>query len=373
MVHPENHRGDQGAQKQLDDVREQQSKGSGLPSTTSNFEIYSPRNDQPEARVGSGADEALPYTEESAVSKDRPRLAELPQRPSRVRFSLDVERRPVPQSPRTRSSLDVERQRVRRNESSNTDCVSAGHGLSDDNQDDGSTVRLRKSNMAVQTEGLGADQSAKALSSAKTLSARLEPTSPTSDDSTANQPNSPKARNRGYSLRRMIFNRNINPPVEASSGSPDQFSQAERTSQDRSQSRSTNGSLRKDGEVACTVHNSVRRRHVNRYTRKGGQFPGAIAFAHKDSYVWKKAKQTCIFRELRRAFRLMRKFILRINEIPPSQDGRHIALDVSGKKVLIDERTGKPYISNSICSTRYTLWNFLPRQLVAQFSKLANL
>ncbi|CDO94169.1 unnamed protein product [Kluyveromyces dobzhanskii CBS 2104] len=39
---------------------------------------------------------------------------------------------------------------------------------------------------------------------------------------------------------------------------------------------------------------------------------------------------------------------------------------------LIDERTGKAYCSNLITSSRYTLYSFLPRQLYAQFSKLAN-
>ena len=40
--------------------------------------------------------------------------------------------------------------------------------------------------------------------------------------------------------------------------------------------------------------------------------------------------------------------------------------------VLIDERTDKAYCNNVITSSRYTLYSFLPRQLYAQFSKLAN-
>lgn len=38
----------------------------------------------------------------------------------------------------------------------------------------------------------------------------------------------------------------------------------------------------------------------------------------------------------------------------------------------IDNRTGKPYISNRIRTSRYTSWNFLPRQLLYQFSRLSN-
>ena len=38
----------------------------------------------------------------------------------------------------------------------------------------------------------------------------------------------------------------------------------------------------------------------------------------------------------------------------------------------MDERTGRPYVDNTIRSCRYTPLNFVPRQLWAQFGKLAN-
>ncbi|PSS00840.1 hypothetical protein BD289DRAFT_458411 [Coniella lustricola] len=71
--------------------------------------------------------------------------------------------------------------------------------------------------------------------------------------------------------------------------------------------------------------------------------------------------------------------------LPPSTDGRHIPLDpgIARRKDdggdsrgkyggLTDERRAKPYISNFIRSSRYTIWSFLPAQLFFQFSKLAN-
>lgn len=67
-----------------------------------------------------------------------------------------------------------------------------------------------------------------------------------------------------------------------------------------------------------------------------------------------------------------RKFILRIQDIHPTKDGRHIDLDATRKQYLVDERTSKEYIPNTIRSSRYTIWNFLPRQLWFQFTKLAN-
>lgn len=55
--------------------------------------------------------------------------------------------------------------------------------------------------------------------------------------------------------------------------------------------------------------------------------------------------------------------------------GREIPIDIPnrGKSHLIDDRTGREYIDNQITSSRYTVYSFLPRQLWAQFSKIANL
>ncbi|KAI0513283.1 phospholipid-translocating P-type ATPase [Xylaria bambusicola] len=66
--------------------------------------------------------------------------------------------------------------------------------------------------------------------------------------------------------------------------------------------------------------------------------------------------------------------LLRQKPLPPSKDGRHIALYPGAvrNEALIDERSGKHYISNSIRSNRYTLISFLPKQLVFQFGRLAN-
>ncbi|EAQ86327.1 hypothetical protein CHGG_07580 [Chaetomium globosum CBS 148.51] len=66
--------------------------------------------------------------------------------------------------------------------------------------------------------------------------------------------------------------------------------------------------------------------------------------------------------------------LLRQKPIPPSQDGRHIPLrpGLARRKPLKDERTGHSYVPNLIRSSRYTVWNFLPKQLFFQFSKLAN-
>lgn len=51
---------------------------------------------------------------------------------------------------------------------------------------------------------------------------------------------------------------------------------------------------------------------------------------------------------------------------------RRVRVDVNRARPLVDERTGKEYVGNRIRSNKYTPWTFVPRQLLAQFSKLAN-
>ncbi|KAK0383760.1 hypothetical protein NLU13_9671 [Sarocladium strictum] len=68
--------------------------------------------------------------------------------------------------------------------------------------------------------------------------------------------------------------------------------------------------------------------------------------------------------------------ILRQYPLPPTKDGRHVPLNPGAAEVgshgLIDERSGKAFVSNFIRSSRYTIWDFLPKQLIFQFSKLGH-
>ena len=98
----------------------------------------------------------------------------------------------------------------------------------------------------------------------------------------------------------------------------------------------------------------------------------SLALPHYESWIKDKADQSGVLSRLRAMREDIRKKILGIHEIPPSKDGRHINVDRNRREPLIDERTGRTYIKNTITSSRYTLYNFVPRQLFAQFSKLAN-
>ncbi|KAL0943638.1 p-type ATPase [Colletotrichum truncatum] len=89
---------------------------------------------------------------------------------------------------------------------------------------------------------------------------------------------------------------------------------------------------------------------------------------------WLVAKET-LTDQLKKAYDVyIVQGLLRQKPLPPSADGRHIPLDTSRRRsdALIDERTKKPYISNFIRSSRYTIWSFLPKQLLFQFSKMGN-
>lgn len=139
------------------------------------------------------------------------------------------------------------------------------------------------------------------------------------------------------------------------------------------------------GPGLATRHRRLRLRGI------GGEVKSVASAAEASARVSRAkdwvARQRARARRLRRSptgrFRarvaaLYKKWIyeglLRQKPLPPSADGRHVPLNPGQArgKGLTDERTGKPYISNFIRSSRYTLWSFLPKQLFFQFSKLAN-
>ena len=98
----------------------------------------------------------------------------------------------------------------------------------------------------------------------------------------------------------------------------------------------------------------------------------SLALPHYESWIKNKANQSGALSRLWAMKEGIRKKILGIHEIPPSKDGRHIIVDRNRREPLMDERTSRKYVKNTITSRRYTLYNFVPRQLFAQFSKLAN-
>ncbi|KAI8711636.1 Phospholipid-transporting ATPase [Fusarium sp. LHS14.1] len=66
------------------------------------------------------------------------------------------------------------------------------------------------------------------------------------------------------------------------------------------------------------------------------------------------------------------QLVLRQSPLVPSSNGRQIPLQLGRQQPLWDERRNAPYISNVIRTSRYTVFDFLPRQIFYQFSRLAH-
>ncbi|THC96486.1 hypothetical protein EYZ11_004030 [Aspergillus tanneri] len=218
----------------------------------------------------------------------------------------------------------------------------------------------------------------------------LSPTSPQSPDSGRS-----RSRNRGYSLRRSIFAKNIQSQSDATSPGAIELDQVVTPQAEGPQPGSPQQGNAQQGDTAKNLRASIEteKSHVivtQTSTPESNSVDGtsttyvserseglkegrhlSMSLSHK-RWLKRRATVATIAARFETILEAIRKTILRIKEIPPSKDGRHIDLDPTRMETLIDERTGKPYVGNWIRSSRYSFWSFFPRQLWAQFTKLAN-
>jgi phospholipid-translocating ATPase len=187
---------------------------------------------------------------------------------------------------------------------------------------------------------------------------------------------SPRGRIRGMSLRSSLFAKNIGMGQRAQDVDDATIEMGDVISP-MAEEESRPETAKSKGEASITVSPIAARGsslspEVSQleYAR---QTPNGKPGSHKRR-PWTYARITRLMpiQRIGEALERTRKFVLRIQDVPPSKSGRHIPLDPTRKKPLIDDRTQKPHISNTIRSSKYNAWNFLPRQLFAQFSKLAN-
>jgi len=198
-------------------------------------------------------------------------------------------------------------------------------------------------------------------------------------------PTSPRTRDRGYSLRRSLFARSINnqsensplEPVEAGS-SQEYVGNARRLEEGKGKDTRSSVTVSpvRENELeipSIQTGESSSGAQPRRISGKGKdkKTGGTISLPNYDAWARKRTRDNAVLRKVKLLYKKSQR-LFEPKQIPPSKDGRHITLDVSRKKALIDERTGREHIGNSIRSSRYTLWNFVPRQLFFQFSKLAN-
>jgi phospholipid-translocating ATPase len=195
----------------------------------------------------------------------------------------------------------------------------------------------------------------------------------------ASVPQQPRrtTRPRGWSLRRQLFSKPESGPPNAEinlsslppNTSPAPEPRPSRTIDDVDAIRVVNAALdqaRLDPPIT-PIHAKSRKHPTIEPEVTQAQLPFYSTWAsshHTRHMVLEKCKN--LMRRLKR---------LRDPRLISKGKGREIPIDIPerGKTNLLDERTGKEYVDNLITSSRYTVYSFLPRQLWAQFSKVANL
>lgn len=178
-----------------------------------------------------------------------------------------------------------------------------------------------------------------------------------------NQPVRSGSRNRGYSLRRSLFTQNVQ---KQNLGNGSILELEPSSSRDRPQWREAKS---EKGPAVITIeeapgHNSEFQRNAT--------LPDSIETRRSSKWLRKQEKHATSLHRAAKAVKALFDRTVGPVELPPSADGRHVQVNIHRTTPPTDERTGKPYVSNRIRSCKYTIWNFFPKQLVAQFGKLAN-
>ncbi|XPS69948.1 hypothetical protein M3J07_002189 [Ascochyta lentis] len=270
----------------------------------------------------------------------------------RVRFSTDTERH----APAQRSSMA-------RNRASSDEMAQAGKASD-------AKGRPGTPNLIIDTSEVTTDAPGQRSGSASSYASPL-PARPSSKSS----PLSPKTRNRGLSMRSALFRKNVHDHTQPSAAGIELDENVQSLHESTGQSRVYgNRDALKSGDTVVSV-TPAQIEYASEASKGSqarlGQGPIALPL-YNIGTKHQTSKKSIYVKRAREFAEQARKFILRQHDIPPSQDGRHIFLDPTRREPLIDERTTQPYVQNWIRSTRYSAWNFIPRQLVAQFSKLAN-
>jgi phospholipid-translocating ATPase len=185
----------------------------------------------------------------------------------------------------------------------------------------------------------------------------------------------PRGRNRGMSLRSSLFARNA-ASYQQKQDADDAIIEMGEVGSPEMESRERTQAVKGKDEAAITISPLVAGSslspevsHLNSLYKGTGS--NTMSRQRRPWYKPQLTRSLPVER-IEAALERARKFVLRIHDMPPSKDGRHIPLDPSRGRPLTDNRTQKPHINNTIRSSKYNAWNFLPRQLFAQFSKLAN-
>lgn len=175
-------------------------------------------------------------------------------------------------------------------------------------------------------------------------------------------PSSPR-RGRSYSLRRHLFDARSTDGEESEPPSPIEMTET----------RFVSG---QSDDIDIEQHRYGTRDRFSSSSKPKGRQNLAASDSLPNYSSWMSKSQSTHYRvTIKTSLIRARDYILQRRRPLPSAGGRTIPVCIRDKDTanLIDQRTKRRYIRNDITSSIYTAYNFLPRQLIFQFSKLANL
>lgn len=190
---------------------------------------------------------------------------------------------------------------------------------------------------------------------------------------------SQKGRKRGYSLRTQLFNKNVERlRTDVESNTPpnniELISIGDEEEEEAGQSSSEPIPELADDQQHDRAKSSSESDERFQEPRRIRHVSNNKPYAGKRGLMKKKMID-------------FKNFIFKIRPYRKSENGRRIPISMKKQfdrsefptlnhkenELLLDERYKKPYLNNSITSARYSPYTFLPRQLYAQFSKIANI
>lgn len=96
----------------------------------------------------------------------------------------------------------------------------------------------------------------------------------------------------------------------------------------------------------------------------------SLPFYSQYAHSYSKSRSVLLFRATLKKWKAS---IFNIKDYQADPKGRSIKVDALSTVLQIERLSCKPYVNNTITSSRYTPFDFLPRQLAYQFSKVANM
>lgn len=183
-----------------------------------------------------------------------------------------------------------------------------------------------------------------------------------------------QGRNRGYSLRRSLFAQNLQKQgnqhgtvmeLESSASSSSAPSPLSSSSTPSSPTKA------EKGPAVITIEEGVEESKVHQNSLSTFDSPALYLPAYS-KWMSMQRKRPAFVNRLHATLKRVGERISGASELPPTADGRHVHINTNAEYYPVDERSGRSYISNRIRSCKYTVWNFVPKQLYAQFGKIAN-